>query len=214
MTGARVATGAPMEIRTHDGLTIRAERWDVGERCAVLVHDREDDLDSVRAIANGLVIAGFTTIAIDRIGHGVSDDRADGDSGGDPGADLCDIVESLSLERGVYLVGVGEAATGCLSAAGRIGPSLVALVSPSGTDDIPADVLGGDGSPTMILFGAHDEAHEGRARRLADRRPGSALLVRLPTAEQATSLIQGYYGHQVVNHVVGYARQIEPRTRS
>lgn len=214
MTDTGVATGAPIEIRTPDDLTIRGERWDGGERYAVLVHDRGDDLDSVRAIGSGLVAAGFTTVAIDRIGHGASDDRPEGDRGGDLGEDLCAVVDSLSLEQGVYLVGVGEAAADCLYAAGRVEPSLVVLVSPRETGQIPADVLGGDQSPTLLIIGAHDQALEGAARRLRAGRPGAALLVRLPTMDQAAALIWGPYGQQVVNHLVGYARQVEPRARS
>jgi hypothetical protein len=214
MTGSGVTAGEAIEIRTRDGLTIRAERWDAGERCAVLVHDRGDDLDSVRPITDGLINAGFTVVAIDRIGHGASDDRDRDDAAADQRADLCDVIGSLSREQGVYLVGVGEAALGCLSAAVSIEPSLVALVSPTGTDTLAADVLAGDPSPTMILFGAHNRDIDAAVRRLGDRRPGTGLLVQLPTVEQAAALIRGPYGHQVVNHIVGYSRQIEPRTRS
>jgi len=200
------------EVHLADGVTMRGHRWLAGERHAILVHDLGTDLDEVRSICRGFVGAGFTTTAVDRIGHGASDDRPNHGSTHGLADDLVDLVGLLDLGTGVYLVGVGEAAAGCLTAAAAIQPSLVALVSPRDFHRVPRAVLSDDRSPTLIAFGALDPVCEAEARRLAEARPGPALLVRMPTAAQASSLLAGPLGPQVVNHIVGYARQIAPRT--
>jgi pimeloyl-ACP methyl ester carboxylesterase len=200
----------PYEIPLADGVTMRAQRWLAGDRQAVLVHDLGTDLDEVRSIAEAFVGAGFTTTAIDRVGHGVSDDRAGGSTRG-LADDLVELVELLGLDAGVYLVGVGEAAGGCLTAAAAIQPSLVALVSPRDVAGVPRSVLAADRSPTLVAFGALEPVCEAEARLLAGARPGPSRLVRMGTDAQAAALLAGPLGPQVVNHIVGYARQIAPR---
>jgi alpha-beta hydrolase superfamily lysophospholipase len=200
----------PHEIDLADGVTMRAHRWLAGERQALLVHDLGADLDEVGSIGRAFVGAGFTTTGIDQIGHGTSDDRASASSRG-LADDLVELVDLLGIGIGVYLVGVGRAAGGCLTAAAVIQPSLVALVSPRDVAGVPRSVLVADRSPTLVAFGALDPACEAEARHLAGARPGPSRLVRMGTAAQAASLLAGPLGPQVVNHIVGYARQIAPR---
>jgi hypothetical protein len=201
----------PLEFLLTDGVTMRAQRREAGDRHAVLVHDLDADLDEVRSIGQALLAAGFTVTAIDRIGHGMSDDRPAGRSNRSLADDLVDLVDLLAVGSGVYLVGIGEAVAGCLTAAGSIRPSLVTLVSPRDVSTLDAAVLGADRSPTLIVFGAHEPAYETEARRLAAARPGPTLLIRIGTADQAGVLLAGPSGPQVANHIVGYARQIAPR---
>ena len=191
---------------------MRAERWSGDDRHAILVHDLGTDLDEMRWIGQGFVGAGFTTVAIDRIGHGLSDDRPDADGMDGLAEDLVELVAALGIGAGIYLVGVGEAAGGCLAAAPAIQPSLVALVSPRDTHGIAVSVLRADRSPTLVAFAALDVACEREARRLAEARPGPSRLVTIGTAADFGSLLTGPSRSQVVNHIVGYARQIAPRT--
>jgi hypothetical protein len=78
-------------------------------------------------------------------------------------------------------------------------------------DQLAPAVLGADPSPTLLVYGARDAAAEAAARDLGNRRPGPAVLVALPAEVQATALIESDLGAQVVNHIVGYLRQIAPR---
>ena len=158
-----------------------------------------------------MVAAGFTTLAIDAIGHGASDGEPDADR---LGADLRAVIDVFGHEDfGIYLVGVGEAAVGCLEVAATVQPSALALVSPRGLGRLAPAVIGGDNAPVLVAYGSWDETAETTARQLIAVRPGPFQLVQLPTRLQATALLQDELGAQVVNHAVGYLRQIAPLRR-
>jgi hypothetical protein len=208
-----LAIGEVVEVRAADGLTMRGERWEGDpERRAVIVHDADEDLDSVRALALAMVGAGFMTLAVDQIGHGVSDGEPDPDR---LSADLRSVIDVFTRpDRGVYLIGVGRAAVGCLEVAASVHPSALAVVSPRDLGRLPASVIEGDGAPILVAYGSWDETADTTARQLVAARPGPFQLVQLPTRLQATALLRDELGAQVTNHAVGYLRQVVPLQRT
>lgn len=207
------ATVEVVEIQAADGLTIRGERWEGDhDRRVLVLHDAGDDLDSVRSLALALAVARFTTLAIDQIGHGASD----GEPGCDRlGVDIRAVIEVFGHEDfGVYLVGVGEAAVGCLEVAATVHPSALAFVSPHHPSRLDPAVIEGDSAPVLVAYGSWDESAEATARQLIAARPGPFQLVQLPTKLQAAALLRDELGAQVINHAVGYLRQIAPLQRT
>lgn len=204
--------GAVVEVRVADGMTIRGERWDGDpDRLVVLVHDDDEDLDSVRALAMAMAGARFTTLAVDQVGHGASEGEPDPDR---LSADLRSVIDDFSpRDWGVYLIGVGRAAASCLEVAASVHPSALALISPRDLGRLPASVIGGDGAPILVAYGSWDATVDASARQLVAARPGPFQLVQLPTMLQATALLRDDLGAQVTNHVVGYLRQVLPLQR-
>ena len=205
-----MSAGRPVEVVLPDGLVMRGERWGTGERRALLVHDDGADLDTLRSLAVRLAAVGFTAVAVDRIGHGASDGEADS---GRLASDLRAATPELVGERGAYLVGIGGGAAGVLAMAPHARPTAVALVSPPSPAGLLDAVMRDDTSAAVVVFGRWDPDAGQVARDLVRRRAGPASLVALPGREQGALLLGGPLGPQVINHVVGYLRQVVPTHR-
>src|SRR5579871_4101559 len=62
-----------VEFTAADGVALRGELHPGDQHWAILVHDRDADLDSLAPLAAELAQNGFTVLAFDQRGHGLSD---------------------------------------------------------------------------------------------------------------------------------------------
>ncbi|MDP9365174.1 MAG: hypothetical protein M3Q10_13280, partial [Chloroflexota bacterium] len=63
-----------LEIPTHFGPVLRAQRWGWGPSAVILVHEPGGDLDAWADLPALLAASDLPAIAVDLPGHGLSDD--------------------------------------------------------------------------------------------------------------------------------------------
>jgi len=151
---SHVATPEPVEFALpRDGLTLRGLRWPGGDHAVVLVHDPGADLDSWQDLPEDLTQAGYTVLAFDLPGHGLSD--------GDWRLALLDPAVAAALgfalnagARAAFLIAAGVSAmTTVPDFRARVALS-PRLISP---DPAPSRL---PPSPTLILAGSGDDERE------------------------------------------------------
>jgi pimeloyl-ACP methyl ester carboxylesterase len=135
----------------REGLTLRGLRWHGNHQAVLLVHDLGADVDCWGVLPDDLTSEGYTVLAIDLPGHGLSD--------GDWRPELLDPAVAAAYHavmasgaRAVFLIAAGIAATTAVTgfhARVALSPRLATAPSAALRDALSV--------PTLILAGAGEE---------------------------------------------------------
>lgn len=197
------AAPLPIEITANDGVVLRGQYTQRGDRHVALFHDEGQDLDVWRYFVADLAAEDFSVVAIDFRGNGMSDGvwrRAD--ALGDVSA-----TTSFVLQRGRLLasIGVGLGASLALAAADRQAPRGLVLIAPLAMESLgprsgrPSDSL----CPRLIIAPSdHEVAAELRAAS-----PGWAAAIYLPV-DPGADLLDGEWAPRVREDALIFLRNL------
>ena len=157
----------PVEVAARDGAILRGQLWPGDAYWVVLLHDVGDDqdLDAWRPLVPSLVGHGFTVLALDLRGHGVSD------STWDAGVATGDVESVLAFARangarGLTVVAAGTSAEPALRVAAPTRVDGLVVLSHPAVDAGAAAELRAPGVAKLFVVGAGDEARGRAASRL------------------------------------------------
>jgi pimeloyl-ACP methyl ester carboxylesterase len=196
----------PVEFAAADGIVLRGNRYGVGDRWAVLVHDEGRDSDVWRRFVVPLSELGLCVLAFDLRGHGASDDPWE------PMQAPRDVLGALRFaqtEGARKLVGLGEGAgaTAALAAGGDHELQALVLYSPrAAPPGLDADVLRESNAPKLIVVGGHDPDAAAAAAEIHRRSIGWGVLESPPVEEQGADLLDSEWGWHVAEHTLGFLR--------
>jgi alpha-beta hydrolase superfamily lysophospholipase len=201
-----VAAPAPVEIASALGI-VRGQHWPGDANWVILLHEPGADLDIWGSVPAAIATEGYSILAIDLPGHGLSDDPWR------PGAavELINTLAGFARANGaskVAVVAPGELATAAMFVRGL--GALVALTPVPSRLPHPAHT-----PPVLILIGgAIDEATE--AANACFRQTRSwAVLSSLGTAEQGSALFHGEWGDHALEQTLAFLRdyRVDPSVK-
>lgn len=206
----------PAAFLTDDSVELWGELRGDGPRWVLLVHDRGRDVDSFAGLAERIAGDGFTVLAFDSRGCGLSAGEEDETSR------HLDVVAAahFARERGareLFAVGAGAGSDVLVQAAAAARLDAMVLVSPflpkRRRRELTA-ALRSHTKPRLVLVGSQHEQAMAAARVVLDLAIGPRVLVQLPSAEQSHALINGACAAQAVNHLMTFLchnrRRLEP----
>ena len=193
----------PVEFTAADGVTLRGELRPGDGHWAILVHDRDADLDSLAPLAAELAQNGFSVLAFDQRGHGLSDGTWTHE-----GATL-DVEAACTCARArgagqIVAAGAGTGGGALLDAAATQPIDAVVVLSPILPGHLALADLRRSPVPKLFIVGSQDATGEPAAREMHDVCIGPRLLVMLPSAAGGHELLDGQTAAQAKSHSVGY----------
>jgi alpha-beta hydrolase superfamily lysophospholipase len=196
----------PVQVLVPNGPTLRGERHGDAARWAVLVHDEGEDIDAWSSLIHPLVRAGYSTLAFDLSGHGISDGEWDPARLHEHVLAVLALAQARGAER-LYLVGAGAGATAAMAAAGaQEVRALVALSPRSGLEGLSPDAIRRSRAPKLVIAGSKDTDATEQATWVARRVLGWCVQESPPVSEQGTALLRSAWGDHVREHVLAFLR--------
>jgi pimeloyl-ACP methyl ester carboxylesterase len=184
---------------------MRGQRFGIGDRWTLLVHDVGKDLDVWRPLAPRLAGRGLTVLTLDLPGHGASDDPWD------PRLAPAAIAAAVAFAKGrgaehVHLVGEGVAAIAALAvAADSSGVTSVTALSPLPDGRVADnDHIREARIPKLILVGSSSRSSTEFAELVYRRAIGPCEMARFPVAAQGSDLLYGEWGDQALEKVLAH----------
>ena len=193
-----------VEIQSADGVVVRGELSGAGERWVLLIHDVDEDLDSLRAMQVVLLEAKFRVLAVDLRGHGASD----GDWSTE-GA-IQDVTAAISYcrEAGavkVYAIGAGAGATAVIIAAGEESLEAIVCLSPLGElEGVDPMRLRVSRAPKLLSVGAADQEAMAAAQTVYKKVIGWRALESRALIEQGSALLHAPGSEHVFEKTVSF----------
>jgi len=176
---------------------IRGYRWPGDANVVVLLHDVDADLDAWGDVPLSLADEGYSVVAVDLPGHGLSDDPWEPD-------------HTIELVTFLAKAAKPPAARCFVVAAGQLcGPALAA----SGIDALVAvspDTMGnrviGPTPPTLVMVGGADAGASADANSFFRRTRGWAVVSSFGTLAQSTGLFSSEWGGHAVDQTLMFLR--------
>jgi alpha-beta hydrolase superfamily lysophospholipase len=192
----------PITFLTDDGAAIWGSLSLDSARWVLLVHDRGHDLDSFLPLSHRLVADGFSVMAIDLRGCGLSGGRKS------ESKFHFDVLAAVRFAREhgareIFAVGAGRGSDVVIEAAPDAGFGAAVLVSPSlnRRGRVLRTAIRRSTVPKLVLVGSQDAEALKDARGVMATAIGPRVIVTLPTRDQAHDLLGGPCAGQVMNHV-------------
>ena len=179
----------PVEIESADRVVLRGELSGTGERWVLLVHDVEEDLDSLRPMQAVLLEAQFRVLALDLRGHGASDGEWSAEGA------IQDLAAAFRYCRAagaakVYAVGAGAGATAAILAAGEEHVDALVCLSPlPELEGIDPRRLRVSRAPKLLSVGATDPEAMAAAQTVYKKVIGWRVLESRAISEQGSALL-------------------------
>jgi len=196
----------PIELTTFDGVVLRGQLWPGGDTWIVLLHEAGKDLDGWQPLVLPLLDRSYSLLTLDMRGHGASDGDWDLST---VGGDL-EMVIGAAHERGaqrIGLIGAGESILPALVNARAQHLFAIVALSPGPVGEFAVDELRGGAVPKLFIVGSLDERAAEAEQQLRDRMIGWTVLLRLPTEEQGTSLLEGQWALHVQENIVAFLEE-------
>lgn len=190
--------GVAVPVELHlSGTTMRGYRWPGDDAWIVLLHEVGEDLDVWNDIPATLAAAGYTVVAIDLPGHGLSDD---------PWRPECasslvdDIVRSVTPPTGRCFV----IAAGSLSEPAMRSAHVDAIVALS--PGIPSGDPFVRTPPALILVGGADTAAAEAADLVFRATRGWTVVSSFGSTRQREALYSGPWGPHALEQTLAFFR--------
>ena len=196
----------PIELTAVDGAILRGQRWLGGDIWAILFHEADRDLDCWHPILEPLISRGYSVLTLDMRGHGASDSEWDSTL---LGADL-DVVLSYGRSKGassLAFIGAGQSVLPALMEAHSQSLFAVVALSPGPLGDLSPDQLRGGGIPKLLVVGSLGASAVEAAEQIRSRAIGWLVVMRLPTADQGTTLLNGSWGLHIEEQMVAFLEE-------
>jgi pimeloyl-ACP methyl ester carboxylesterase len=190
------ARGPDLHFRTADGTGLVGHRFGHGKTAVVLAHQYRGDVCQWTPYAQRLAAKGYTAIAFDFRGFGLSQ------SGTGEGVTRYDrdVAAAVKLARAqgatkVFVVGASIGGNAVVVAGADIRPAVDGVVSLSGPSTFRLDALSAAKRlrvPVLYAAGTIDEGgiYRQDARAMYEATPGShKAIVLVPTAEHGVQLV-------------------------
>jgi len=196
----------PVDVLLPDGLVLRGQRYGEGSRWVILVHDTGEDLDAWQPLVRPLVREGYSVLAFDLRGHGISDGEWEPERLVDDVLAVLALASARGAER-LYVIGGGAGATAAIAAAGaQEVRALVALSPRSGLEGLSPDAIRRSRAPKLVIAGSKDADAAEQATWVARRVLGWCVQESPPVSEQGTALLRSAWGDHVREHVLAFLR--------
>lgn len=182
---------------------IRGQHWQGGTDWAILIHDVDQDLDAWANAPATLAAAGYSVLAIDLPGHGLSDEPWQF-------SEIPHVVQtatSFAKDAGAkrcFLLAAGSVSAPSMVAASDLVQAVVAFSPQPTHDDLMA--LEEIHVPTLILASSVDGERAEHARRVFQHKAGWAVLSIFGAGENGTALLTGTWGSQVREQILLFLR--------
>jgi pimeloyl-ACP methyl ester carboxylesterase len=194
-----------VEIVAGDGVTLRGQVRAGDDAWIILLSDvgEDEDLDCWAPLSPVLAGRGWSVLAVDPRGHGLSEGVWDG---GAAAADVAAVVGHARTGGAVFVgaIAAGGMALAVLRSAAAAGIDALVVLSPPVTAEQALTDLRGRGEAKLIVVGGGDRAMREGGERLCRVAIGWVLLLNLPTAEQGTAMLHGPVARHLTDHVVGF----------
>lgn len=200
-----------IEVVAPDGVILRGQHWITGDTWVVLFHDTGKDLDCWQPLVTPLLDRGYSLCTVDLRGHGISDGEWDVSALSGDLESVLGYARARGADKIAY-IGAGESALPALL--DRHARHFFAIVglSPGPLGTYSPDDLRGGGVPKLFVFGSRGEQAEKAGQLLRSRAIGWTVLLRLPTADQGTTLLSEPWRLQVEEQIIAFLE--EQRYRS
>jgi hypothetical protein len=196
----------PIEITAADGVLLRGQHWRGGDSWALLFHEAERDLDCWHPILLPLVSHGFSVLTLDMRGHGATDGEWNTASlGGDLEAAI-----RFAQNNGassIAMIGAGQSVLPSLMKSHSQNLFAIVALSPGPLGDLTPDELRGDGVPKLLIVGSLGESAVEAVEQIRDKAIGWLVVMRLPTAEQGTTLLSGQWGKHIEEQTIAFLEE-------
>lgn len=175
-----------------------------GAEWVILVHAPGDDLDVWRVLTRPLLQSGYSVMAIDLPGHGLSCHEWDPNIMDEVLVELFAYAESNDARRRYLIVG-GIIAESGLRAADNVQTNGLVMLSPVTDADHQESATAGI-VPKLIVVGSQTLHERVSAERLFQMCSGHTLLSSFPVPEQGTDLLLSEWGEQVREQIILFLR--------
>lgn len=195
-TGSNVGVPEPVELMWGT-VGIRGYRWAGDADVVVLLHDVEADLDAWADVPLVLATDGYSVVAVDLPGHGISDDPWEPERAVELVTFLADAVKPPAPR--CFVVAAGRLCGPALAA-----PGVDALVALS-----PATVTHAPDHPTppvCIIVGGADEEASSVADRFFRNTRGWVVSSSFGTTAQSTKLYASEWGAHAIEQTLMFLR--------
>lgn len=186
----------PIELFCGD-VAMRGYRWAGDANTILLLHDVGADLDVWGDLPAQLAADGFSVLAVDLPGHGLSDDPWEPTRASDVVRCLAESVKPPAAR--CFVVAAGSLSVPALRAPGI--DALVAL-SPSGPEVAPLRPT----PPTLVLVGGADSVASASADRFFRDTRGWTVFSSFGTTVQSTGLYSSEWGNHVLEQTLIFFR--------
>lgn len=199
-------TAEPIELTASDGVVLRGHRWAGGDPWVVLFHEPGRDLDCWQPLVLPLINRGYSVLTLDLRGHGASEGEWNSAALGE------DLEVAIAYARnngasGVAFIGAGASALPALLDAHSRQMFAIVELSPGPLGELTPDDLRGAGVPKLLVVGSFGEAAVEAAQQIHSRATGWLVVMRLPTAEQGTSLLSDPWGRHVQEQIIAFLEE-------
>lgn len=190
-------------LGSHPEPVIRGQLWHSGPDWVVMIHDVGQDLDTWSDLPAVLAADGYSVLAIDLPGHGLSDEPWH----------PTQIVRAVATAAAFatregaasrHLLAAGSTAVPSMIAARDLVSAVVALSPRLHTNDILA--LREVRVPALILTGSSREQATEEARRIFQGKAGWTVLSTFGAADDGPALLAGSWGFQVREQILTFLR--------
>jgi pimeloyl-ACP methyl ester carboxylesterase len=213
--GPRTVGIEPVTFLTDDGVAIWGTLFSESARWVLLVHDRDHDLDSYFSLSSRLVADGFSVLAFDLRGCGLSGGRQS------VSKFHLDVLAAarLARQRGageIFAIGAGRGSGVVIEAAPDANFGAAVLLSPSldRRRRVLTTAVRRSTVPKLVLVGSQDADAFRAARDVMATAVGPRVIVALPTQDQSHQLLGGTCAVQVMSHTSTFLAhnrsQLEP----
>jgi pimeloyl-ACP methyl ester carboxylesterase len=182
---------------------IRGQHWRGGMDWAILIHDVDQDLDAWANAPATLVDAGYSVLAIDLPGHGLSDEPWHFPEIARSVQTAMSFAKNAGAKR-CFLLVAGSISVPSMIAASDLIQAVVAF-SPEASDD-ELRALEEVHVPTLVLAGSADAKTAEQARRVFHDKAGWAVLSIFGAAENGTALLTGPWSSRVREQILLFLR--------
>jgi pimeloyl-ACP methyl ester carboxylesterase len=198
-----VTAVAPVEFPMPWGGVVRGQRWGEGAAVALLLHAPGEDLDAWGDLPGELLADGFSVVAVDLPGHGLSDGPWRPERLGET---VAAVAERLRIACGRPVLVVAAGASGLAAVRAGAEGGIAAVVALVGAEDEGPVGRVERAPPTLIVVGAAAGGALERAKALFRDARGYAVLSAMPTAETGVRLLAGAWGRQAREQTVAFLR--------
>lgn len=194
--GSNVGISEPIEL-VWGTIEIRGYRWAGDANVVVLLHDVEADLDAWADVPLVLAADGYSVIAVDLPGHGISDDPWEPERAMELVTFLADAVKPPATR--CFVVAAGQ-----LCGPALVAPGVDALVavSPKAVAHAPDHPT----PPVCIIVGGADEEASSVANGFFRHTRGWTVLSSFGTTAQSTRLYSSEWGAHAVEQTLMFLR--------